>query len=145
MKRSIHPLSVLAACALSVPMWAQAATTAPVEAQYQSDRAACLSGETGQALKPCLAEAAAARALALHNPSALERPSGAEIQHNRTERCDPLPADQRADCLRRMEGEGSVEGSVEGGGVIRTLVTRSAEPTPGASVTAPVPPAPVAR
>lgn len=142
MKRSNHPLLAAASLLLAAPLWAHAAPAASVEAQYQSDRAACLSGVTGQALKPCLAEAAAARALALNHPAELARPSPSQAEHNRLERCDPLPADQRADCVRRIDGEGSVEGSVEGGGILRTLVTRSVEPTPGAAETVPVAPAP---
>ena len=37
------------------------------------------------------------------------------------ERCVPLPAADQEDCVRRMNGEGIVRGSVEEGGIYREL------------------------
>ena len=45
----------------------------------------------------------------------------ARLDRNRFARCDVLPAEERGYCLRRMNGEGRVEGSVEGGGIYREL------------------------
>ena len=45
----------------------------------------------------------------------------ARLQQNRFARCDVLPAGDRDYCMRRMNGEGRVEGSVEGGGIYREL------------------------
>ena len=42
---------------------------------------------------------------------------------NASKRCDTLPPDQKADCERRGMGEGSVNGSVGSGGIVRELVT----------------------
>jgi hypothetical protein len=39
-------------------------------------------------------------------------------------RCAAQPESERADCERMARGEGTVVGSVEGGGVIKELVTR---------------------
>ena len=44
-------------------------------------------------------------------------------EQNRLARCDRLPAGDREDCVRRMHGEGTVSGSVEGGGIYRELRT----------------------
>ena len=45
----------------------------------------------------------------------------ARLERNRFARCDALPAEDRQYCMRRMNGEGRVEGSVEGGGIYREL------------------------
>ena len=50
------------------------------------------------------------------------RDSG-DYQANASQRCTALPAAEKADCERRAKGEGSVSGSVGGGGVVRELVT----------------------
>jgi hypothetical protein len=40
---------------------------------------------------------------------------------NRYARCDYLKGDDREYCVRRMNGEGTVTGSVESGGILREL------------------------
>ena len=42
-------------------------------------------------------------------------------EQNKYARCDYLQGDDRAYCIRRMDGEGTVSGSVEGGGIVREL------------------------
>ena len=91
-----------------------------VQAQYQRERAACLSGESHQERSICLREAGAARHEALRG--GLETATGLHEQ-NQLARCDPLPVDLREDCQRRMRGEGTVSGSAEQGGVLRELRT----------------------
>jgi len=51
----------------------------------------------------------------------------AQLERNRFARCDVQSGIDREMCMRRMSGDGRVEGSVEGGGIYREL-------------TAPVPP-----
>lgn len=71
----------------------------------------------------CLREIAAVRA---------ERSRGADVDvpdretllRNARARCEPLPEDQRADCLSRAEGRGAAQGSVEGGAILRETVKR---------------------
>ncbi len=89
-------------------------------AQYQLERAACLSGQSHQERTTCLREAGAALQEALRG--GLDTASGA-YEQNRAARCDPLPADLRGDCQRRMRGEGTTSGSVEQGGILRELRT----------------------
>ena len=95
------------------------------QARYQQDRAACMNGTSNQDRATCLREAGAA--LQESKGNRLENATSAYDQ-NRYLRCDPLPAGQREDCVRRMSGEGTVSGSVEGGGIYRELVTPVAKP-----------------
>lgn len=45
----------------------------------------------------------------------------AEFERNRLARCDKHTGEDRELCIRRMNGEGTVSGSVEGGGILREL------------------------
>jgi hypothetical protein len=90
------------------------------QARYQQDRAACISGQSQQDRATCLKEAGAAlqeakRGRLGNDPGSYEQ--------NRLSRCDRHAGGDREDCLRRMRGEGTVSGSVEGGGVYRELRT----------------------
>jgi len=92
---------------------------------YQADRAACLSGQTSQDRATCMREAGAA----LQEAKRGRLDDGeAEFDRNRLLRCDNQPPQDRADCVRRMNGEGTTTGSVEGGGILRELVTPVAVP-----------------
>jgi len=87
---------------------------------YQRDRAACINGQTAQDRTTCLREAGAA----LQEARRGRLDDGqAQFEQNRLLRCDSQPAQDRPDCVRRMNGEGSTSGSVEGGGILRELVT----------------------
>ena len=93
---------------------------AEARARFQEDRAACMNGQSNQDRATCLREAGAAlqeakRARGVEDESAFEQ--------NRLARCDLVVAEDREDCLRRMRGEGTVSGSVEGGGIYRELRT----------------------
>lgn len=90
-------------------------------ARYTQDVALCKSGGSHQDRATCLQEAGAA--LAEARRGALDKGT-ADLAANRILRCDPLPADQRKDCIARMQGQGTTSGSVEGGGIYRELVTR---------------------
>jgi len=45
----------------------------------------------------------------------------AEFERNRLARCDKHQGEDRDLCIRRMNGEGTVSGSVQGGGIYREL------------------------
>ena len=45
----------------------------------------------------------------------------ARLEQNRFARCDVQTGDDRELCVRRMKGEGVVQGSVQGGGIYREL------------------------
>jgi hypothetical protein len=91
-----------------------------VQARYQQDRAACISGQSHQDRATCLREAAAALQEAKRGRSGDGQSS---YEQNQLLRCDRLSAEERDDCLRRMRGEGTVSGSMESGGLYRELRT----------------------
>lgn len=112
-----------------------------IRQQYQADRAACLSGRTGEDLQACLREAGAA--------AQAERRGQLEHQQenyrqNALARCAPLPPDEREACRLRVEGAGTVRGSVEGGGLYRELRIREPAPAESSSAVTATPPAAVA-
>jgi hypothetical protein len=93
---------------------------------YQQERAACLK-LAGDERKTCLREAGAALQEARKGTLA----TGGEFEQNAFIRCEVHKiALDRTLCERRMRGEGTVTGSVEGGGILRELtVTVPAEET----------------
>ncbi len=116
--------------ALLVCAAAQSAPPAPVgssaelsaaRARYAQEVALCKSGGSHQDRATCLQEAGAA--LAEAKRGALDKGTS-DLAANRILRCNPLPEDQRRDCIARMQGQGTTSGSVEGGGIYRELVTR---------------------
>jgi hypothetical protein len=91
--------------------------------QSPQARAACLKNDPNRDQEACLKEAGAALQQSQKTGSVegSSPHSAQDIARNRTLRCDALPPSDKEDCLRRMQGEGEVEGSVKGGGVLRTL------------------------
>src|SRR5690606_30073399 len=94
--------------------------------------AACMSGRTAEDQKTCLREAGAAAQAARQGGLAHEEEN---YRQNALARCLPLPPEQREACRMRIQGEGTVRGSVEGGGLYRELRIR--EPAPQATTPAP--------
>jgi hypothetical protein len=92
-------------------------------------------GEANQDRGSCLREEAAARAEMKQGKRDSSGDSGAFYQQNALARCGALPAADRADCERRVRGEGTTSGNVSGGGIYRELVTPV--PAEGNPATAP--------
>lgn len=90
------------------------------KAQYDAERARCMSGSTGQDQASCLRSAAAAydaiRENRLHD-------ANTSYEANAMARCKNLPAADRTDCESRVHGEGMQSGSVKAGGDIKETVT----------------------
>lgn len=86
------------------------------KAQYEKDRALCLSGQSGQDRTTCLREAGAALSEARRGTLGDEPSSYAK---NALIRCQAQPAEDREACQRRVEGAGVTSGSVSGGGILR--------------------------
>lgn len=103
------------------------------EQVYQQYRADCLAGRTHQDRATCLREAGAA--LQEARRGGLESGSSSTWQQNALQRCQRQPAEERAACERLARGEGTTSGSVEGGGVIKEVVTRTVGPTPAPAPT----------
>ena len=123
---SSYMIGLIGALLLASPVMSANLNLSTEQARYKAERKACIDGSSNQDRATCLREAAAAFQAA----RAGEFKSEAEpvYSHNRLLRCDPLPKQDKEDCVRRMQGEGTQNGSVEGGGILRELVTPS-EPT----------------
>lgn len=117
---------VLAASAAT----AQAADSKSIEARYKEDVANCNAGRTNQSKQVCLQEAGAARVEARRNN--LTR-SGSNYDSNAVQRCQRLPASDRAACEAQMAGQGQTYGSVQGGGVLREMTIQVPAGTPGST------------
>jgi len=110
--------SAMLLLALASPLVFAASAQSEANAQYQSERAVCMNGQSNQDRATCLKEASAALAEARRGQ--LGNSNGA-FRANATIRCNALPSDQRDACMMRMEGAGTVSGSARDGGVIREL------------------------
>lgn len=94
------------------------ASAAYAQNTYQQDRAHCMDGSSGQDQKTCLREAGAAQQEARRG-GLTDAPN---YQQNALARCAVhTNAEEREYCERRMRGEGTVTGSVKGGGLMREL------------------------
>ena len=122
MHTKLHPM-ILSLCAASAVMVSTVAAAGPgvsdAQARSQKDRAACLSGNTNQDRATCLREAGAA--LVEARRGGLTSTDQSTYVKNSMDRCVPLPVADQEDCVRRMQGEGIVTGSVEEGGIYREL------------------------
>jgi hypothetical protein len=121
----------LAAAVLSWPAAAAESQSSTGRQTLQHDLAHCMTLAPG-ARANCRREAgAAAQARTQSRMPDASPDDAARYARNAVERCKPLPASDRADCEARMRGQGTVSGSVAGGGLLRELVTRDvALPTP---------------
>lgn len=135
--RLARPLCTLALLASSLMMssaWAaDKAPRASADARYQRELAACMSADYVGDRAACRKEAAAARAE--RTSQAVDADPG-RYARNALKRCESLPEPDRADCVARMQGQGTTSGSPAKGGVYRELVTREA-PSPAAASSAP--------
>lgn len=132
----IRLLASLAIAATLAPAWA-AAPAGPTakrppsvaDTRYEKERQVCLDGRSNQERATCLKEAGAARDEARR--SQLDGgESAAQRAGNALQRCKAVRAADRADCERMARGEGSVSGSVGGGGVVKEIVTTVPAPEP---------------
>ena len=88
-------------------------------ATYERERAACLSGQSGQDRGTCLREAAAAYQEARGARRGAALPDDPDrYARNARLRCQSLPQAERPECEARMSS-GSTSGSVTGGGILR--------------------------
>jgi hypothetical protein len=127
MKTSSHwPLFAMAAMFLSGAAAASGAAMSEAQRTYQSERAVCLSGQSNEDRATCLKEAGAALQEARRANLGTARDD--QLAQNRTERCQAVPSADRADCVRRANGEGIMSGSVQQGGILRELTSPVTQP-----------------
>ena len=114
-------LTAVVALFVATAAGAASVNQSDIQARYQKERAACMNGESHQDGATCLKEAGAALQEARRGN--LVTMDERQYEKNRLARCDAHPPEDREDCVRRMHGEGTTTGSVEGGGIYRELVT----------------------
>lgn len=114
----------IAACALAlafVPAAWSAGNVSQAQANYNKERAHCMSGQSNQDRATCLKEAGAA--LAEAKRSNLGTSGDNSLSSNAVARCSAQPAADQQACVQRIQGAGSAQGSVEAGGLIRSTET----------------------
>ncbi len=111
----------IAAALVMCSLQAHAADSVTAQAQqrFRQDMAHCNSGQSSQDQRTCQLEAR--NALAEARRGALSG-TGADLQGNAQLRCAAHQGSDRTACEARMRGEGTVEGSVDSGGVLRKRV-----------------------
>lgn len=147
---SLRPASVIMAavfaCTAAVAGIADGSTSS-ARAEGEKYRQECMAGKTHQDRATCLKEANNYLADLRKNPGKFESNLNANTAANAKVRCEPLSGSERAACFARINGQGKVVGSVEGGGIYRELVTlenpapimQGAETTPPTAADAPPP------
>ena len=115
---------------LALSSAAQAAPAAknvdPLRLQYEREKADCMTGRTSQPRNVCLREAGAAYAQARQGKLISPGDRSEQWAANALKRCEAQNGEDRALCERRVR-EGVVEGSVGGGGQLKTLTVRSTD------------------
>jgi len=123
----------LSLCTLAAPLMAFGLVATAAHAasgSYEDQRRACLNGQSNEAKEVCLKEAAAARGEARRG-NLTEAPD--RYRENALARCSVLPPADREDCARRVEGNATISGSVEDGGILRESRRIVTEPAPAST------------
>lgn len=104
----------------SAALAANAGSLADAQTRYRQDMAVCNSGQSNQDANTCRQEARNALAEARRG-GLNDAPN--QYQRNAMRRCDAHQGSDRAACEARMRGEGTVEGGVKAGGILRESET----------------------
>jgi hypothetical protein len=110
--------------ALAVAATPTPAASPQVRYQQESGRCSALTDHDQRA--NCLSRASTRLARSQPTPSG---ESAEALMRNALKRCDPLPEPTRGECQARIQGQGTVSGSVASGGMLRELVTIEMPPT----------------
>lgn len=113
-RQTALPLAVLLLAAVSALIAASAFAAAPAEPRLNR------YVDSYEGKDPAKREAGAASDEARRGILG-KNDNPAEFEHNRLARCDKHQGEDRDLCIRRMNGEGTVSGSVQGGGILREL------------------------
>lgn len=112
--RKFRVALMIAGSAAALSAAAQSSRGSSPASLYEAERAACASIQEAESRAACLREAAAARA----EMRAGQAGEDASVyQRNALARCQALPPSDQDLCRRRTLGEGTVSGSVSGGGI----------------------------
>ena len=117
----IRTFALSAACAaVHAPLAFAADADSSSQARYRSEMAVCESGRSNQDAATCRIESH--NALAAARQGVLTDPPG-QYGGNAQQRCTALEGVEYSACEARMRGEGSIEGSVSDGGILRENAT----------------------
>lgn len=113
-------LAVLLSGLVGTSVFTASAVLAADDAASATARARCPYGQSDNGTRECMSRSEfeltrSRQALLDANPG--------QYQQNALVRCEPLRADDRNDCVARMQGQGTRSGSVAGGGLYRELIT----------------------
>ena len=108
------------ACTMVVAQAGPSRATAEAQARYRADMALCASGQSSQPVSVCRTEARNALAEARRG-GLKDAPSG--YARNAVLRCEGFQGDDRTACEARVLNPTRLQGSVEGGGLLRETVT----------------------
>ena len=95
---------------------ASAQAQSEAQTRYRQELAVCNTGQSNQDVRTCRIEAR--NALAESRRNGLTNPAG-QMQNNIMMRCAAHAGDDRRACEMRMGMQGSTEGSVAAGGILR--------------------------
>lgn len=98
---------------------ADPASVADGKQRYQQERAVCATRSSAADQKVCMQDAAAAYGQLRR--SGLASTGNPDYASNAVQRCAALPANDREACTLRIQGQGTVQGSVSGGGLFRQI------------------------
>lgn len=134
----VTAFAAMAAAAVFACATAAHAANKPLPEQHHAKPGpACESTPSGSSRSACIQEAAAARKAA-RNGQLTDRE--ADFHANQLARCTPLGGLDKLACVARMDGAGTVEGSVESGGILRELtLTYITDPATGQPVAVEIP------
>jgi hypothetical protein len=108
-------------CAGTASWAADTGAAAQAQAQYRQDMAMCNSGRSNQDATTCRLEVR--NALAEARRGGLVSGAPETYLGNALQRCMALKGIDRSACEGRMQGQGTVQGSVLGGGILRESTT----------------------
>lgn len=130
----------LLVCLIATTAFAQSPKdVAAARAQYKQEMAACTMAKPAVGDNSNCAKEAR-NALAEIKRGRMEASlTTADYARNALLRCEAHKGEDRADCIARIQGQGRIEGSVAGGGILRELITTKVIPA------APVAAAPVPK
>jgi len=101
---------------------ATAKDNAELNAQYQSEKEACINGQSHQDRATCMREAGAAYRDAQQGKLGNDM-SSQQYRKNELTRCKALPPQDQEDCRLRIDNPSALDGSVNSGGILRKSVT----------------------
>ena len=118
----------------AAPSYAATTGAGSAKARYLGAIEQCRNIRDHDTRANCLSEASTAFAQTQPSPPQ-ENPQ--QLASNAMKRCEPLPEPDHRDCVARVNGAGTVSGSVAGGGMLKELVTREVVAQAPATPTAP--------